>query len=246
MLGKTKSGTTDTAIEHLEKLPPGGDPFFMFIHYYSTHAPYNKYPRWDFGDSDVERYDSSLAHQDHELGRLLKVLDEREDKDDTIIFIFSDHGEMLGDHGLTDHGRSLYESDVRVLLMARLPGSDVKTVQSPVSLTDLAPTVLELAQANGIKEDFDGQSLLPYAYRGYKNKKRPIFMFTELKAGAINYNASGVLRWPYKYILDRRIKKEEMYNVQKDRGESGTLVRKKSRESQKLKRLLESFEASLR
>jgi arylsulfatase A-like enzyme len=153
---------------------------------------------------------------------------------------------MLGDHGLTDHGRSLFEADVRVLLMARLPESNVKTVESPVSLTDLAPTVLELAQAGKAKRDFDGQSLLPYVYHGYENTKRPIFMFTELKVGAVNYNSSAVLSWPHKYILDRQVKTEEMYDVQKDAKERDNLVFKRNREARRLKRLLESFESSLR
>ncbi len=238
--------TTDKVIDHLGKLPPGGDPFFLFVHYYSTHAPYNKYPEWDFGDGNVDRYDSSLAHQDAELGRLLRVLDQREDKDDTIVIILSDHGEMLGDHGLTDHGRSLYESDVRVLLMARLPKSPVRRVGSPVSLTDLAPTLLELADTGDPARDFDGQSLLPYAYHGYKDQERSIFLFTELKAGRINYNESGVVRWPHKYLLDRRIKREELYDLQRDPEERENLVKVKVKTKRRLKRLLGSFESSLR
>lgn len=235
--------TTDAAIAQLAKTPDDGSkPFFLFAHYHSAHAPYYKYEKWDFGDRDVDRYDSSVAYCDAEAGRLVDALDARADKDRTAVIIFSDHGEMFGDHGLTDHGRSLYEADVRVLLLARVPGSRARTVESPVSVTDLADTVLELGGLAAPKGG-DGQSLLPYMFRGYEEMDRPIFLFTELKQGAIEYDASAVLSWPLKYIRDKRAHTEELFDVASDPGEKRNLVDEKPDARRSLGQLLDSFDA---
>ncbi|AKV01401.1 hypothetical protein AKJ09_08064 [Labilithrix luteola] len=54
-------------------------------------------------------------------------------------------GELFGEHGFEYHGHSLYEPDVRTLLLARVAGAPPSTVDAPVSLADLTPTILELA-----------------------------------------------------------------------------------------------------
>jgi arylsulfatase A-like enzyme len=79
----------------------------------------------------------------------------------------ADHGEELGEHGYVGHGRHLYENIIHVPLIFRLPGkvSAGKVVHTPVSLVDLAPTILDLAlgenwtKENGGPAMFTGRSL---------------------------------------------------------------------------------------
>jgi arylsulfatase A-like enzyme len=65
------------------------------------------------------------------------------------VIITSDHGEALGEHGLLQHGNSLYRHQIWVPLLIRLPGTVPAGIQvsDPVSTTDLPATVLALTQA---------------------------------------------------------------------------------------------------
>ena len=80
------------------------------------------------------------------------------------MILLSDHGEGLGDHGEQEHSVFLYREDIRVPLFVKLPGSRMagKTVQTPVALTDVFPTVVSLlglpvpAGVEGVKEAVRG------------------------------------------------------------------------------------------
>jgi arylsulfatase A-like enzyme len=236
--------TTDASIKQFQDIPDDGSrPYLFFVHYYSTHAPYYKHDKWDFGDTPVDKYDSALAYNDKELGRLLDYLDTRKDMDNTAVILFSDHGEMLGDHGLTEHGRSLFESEIATLLLARIPGAKKKTVDSPVLLTDIAPTVLDLAGIEKRNDNSTGFSLIPYIFNNYKNEKRPLFLFTECQVGSIKYNAGALIEWPFKYIRDKRVKSEYLFNMEQDQGEENNLVNEQKETADSMSSLLESFEA---
>ncbi len=110
-------------------------------------APMDTYsltPRQSQGEQDA--YDGSIAYLDACLGRLLDELDARGVLDDTLVIVTSDHGEHFGEHGLRDHGNSLYRSLIHVPLVIRFPGGQLSGVRVPqvVSLRDLPATVLDL------------------------------------------------------------------------------------------------------
>jgi len=81
-------------------------------------------------------------------------------RDNTIIIFHSDHGEMLGDHGLILKGGHFYEELVHVPLIVSCPARLMKKVRSRalVELVDLAPTILDLAGVD-IPLAMQGQSL---------------------------------------------------------------------------------------
>ena len=66
-------------------------------------------------------YDNCLAYLDEQLGELFDELQRRGVLDRTLVIVTSDHGEGLGEHGLFDHGESLYRTEVRVPLLIVLP-----------------------------------------------------------------------------------------------------------------------------
>jgi arylsulfatase A-like enzyme len=238
--------TSKAAVDWLDGHPPGGSPFFLFLHYRCTHDPYVKHAEWDFGDSDRDRYDSALAYCDRELGRVFDTLEARADYDRTAVVVFSDHGELFGEHGHTNHGNTLYEPDVRILLLSRIPGVTRGTVEQPVLLTDVAPTLLELA---GTKPPpgMDGQSLLPLAVGDPPAMgDRPLFMFTDLWRGTMRYQASAVLRWPLKLIRDDQLDVLELYDVENDPEEQEDLSRRRRGDLARLLALLEGYTAHVK
>ena len=83
---------------------------------------------------------------DAQVGRLLDALEESGQRENTIVIFMSDHGEMLGDHGLYLKGPHFYEAATRVPFIVSWPGH-IKAQVSPalVELVDIAPTLLEAA-----------------------------------------------------------------------------------------------------
>jgi arylsulfatase A-like enzyme len=154
-----------------------GRPFFAFLNYYDAHGPYlpphpwdRKFsaggrkndlsplhrffagPRRELPDSaviqaEIDQYDGALAYLDDQLGRLFAELAKRGILDHTVVLIAADHGEEFGEHGVFDHGNSLYRPAVQVPLVIRFPGQVPAgvVVDSAVTLRDVAATLADLA-----------------------------------------------------------------------------------------------------
>ncbi|WNQ10206.1 sulfatase-like hydrolase/transferase [Paenibacillus aurantius] len=84
---------------------------------------------------------------DDQVGRMLDALERSGQLEDTIVIFMSDHGELLGDHGVYLKGPHFYEPSVRVPLIVSWPGRFPASTraQTMVELIDLAPTLLEAA-----------------------------------------------------------------------------------------------------
>ncbi len=83
---------------------------------------------------------------DTQVGRLLEALESTGQREDTLVIFMSDHGEMLGDHGIYLKGPYFYEPAIRVPLIFSWPGQiEPRRVSTPVELIDIAPTLLEAA-----------------------------------------------------------------------------------------------------
>jgi arylsulfatase A-like enzyme len=84
---------------------------------------------------------------DEQVGRLLDALEQSGQAGNTLVIFTSDHGELLGDHGIYWKGPFFYEPAVRVPLIVRLPGTIPAGRRSCalVELSDLAPTILDAA-----------------------------------------------------------------------------------------------------
>ena len=93
------------------------------------------------------KYYAMIELIDHNVGRMLDALERTGQRENTVVIFTSDHGETLGDHGLLLKGCRFYESLVHVPLLISWPGRFKSGLRSGalVELTDLAPTLLELA-----------------------------------------------------------------------------------------------------
>ncbi|MFQ5731276.1 MAG: sulfatase [Planctomycetaceae bacterium] len=107
-------------------------------------------------------YYAMIAQVDEQFGRLLQFLDDAGQRENTAVIFTSDHGEMLGDHGLLFKGCRFYEGLVRVPLLFRWPGRVAAGLQSDalVELLDLSATLLDIAGVDQ-PQNMQGQSLLP-------------------------------------------------------------------------------------
>lgn len=113
-------------------------------------------------------YFGMVALIDDAIGRILATLASRGLAENTIVFFLSDHGELLGDHGLVLKGAFHYQPLINVPLIAYAPGplAGGRTIKGPVGLMDLNPTILEAAgatvpegtQARSLQRQLSGQT----------------------------------------------------------------------------------------
>ncbi len=117
--------------------------FFVWIHLYDPHAPYA--PPKEFLANGRSPYDGEIAYADSQLARVLEALRARGLTGRTMVVIAGDHGEGLGEHGERAHGMLVYDSTLRVPLVIAAPGVAAATRDEPVSLAEIAPTILRAA-----------------------------------------------------------------------------------------------------
>lgn len=144
-------------------------PFFAWFHYFDPHAQYAPHPEApNFGEGEKgaaawvhAQYDAEVWYTDKHLGRVLDAIEAAPWADRTVVILTADHGEALGDHGMSWHGSELWESLVRVPLVVYVPGVKPGRVASRRSHIDLAPTMLELMGITAPPGELSGQSLMP-------------------------------------------------------------------------------------
>ncbi len=134
--------TLSAALDWLED--SAGSPFFLFLHLYEPHAPYN--PPAPFADRYDDPYDGEVAAADHVVGSLIRRLQELDLYDDALVILLSDHGEGLMDHGEMDHLIFVYREVLHVPLIVKVPGGDRagQRVAVNAQLADVAPTIYRL------------------------------------------------------------------------------------------------------
>ena len=137
-----------------------GRPFFIWIHLFDPHAPYE--PPEPFKSRYAsELYDGEIAYEDSVVGKFLDELRARGLYDDAIIVAMADHGEALGEHGERGHGIFLYDPTIHVPLLIKLPRarSGGERIEARAGLVDVMPTILEVL-GFPIPRAVQGKSLL--------------------------------------------------------------------------------------
>src|ERR1044072_9071971 len=107
-------------------------------------------------------YDGEIAYFDAQLGRLVDQLRGRRLLDRTILVVLSDHGESFLEHGKLKHCQSVYDSEVKVPFLVRLPRQHRgERIAGPIENLDLVPTLLDLLALPVEGQGFEGRSLMP-------------------------------------------------------------------------------------
>jgi arylsulfatase A-like enzyme len=182
--GSTANELTELAAATAKRLGTQDTPFFLWVHYSEPHAAYLPHPQFDFGPSDLDRYDGEIAFADHAVGRLLARLHSDGRLTDTLVVVTSDHGEAFGEHGVETHGQSLFEEELHVPLIIYLPndagrGFASKRIPWPMDLTDVTPTLLHAVGATP-RFPMHGESLLGPALDDHPLKTPEAFAETRL------------------------------------------------------------------
>ena len=215
-------GPTAEAIAWIEK--PRASRFFVWLHLYDPHDPYE--PPEPFASRYADRpYDGEVAFTDELVGRLEAALDRLGLTAETLLVVTSDHGEGLGDHGEAVHGYFVYESTLAVPLLLRGPGVLAGTRLAVTARSvDLLPTLtdlLGLATPEGAR--LSGRSLAVALRGGASPANEPTYaesLTPLLHFGWSDLRALRDGRW--KYIQAPR---PELYDLRDDPKEAHDLAR---------------------
>ncbi|MHC4845190.1 MAG: sulfatase, partial [Planctomycetota bacterium] len=221
----------------------------VFVHTLDPHAPYQPEaedmqviardpakisPHDDLGDKDHGRwrqatrgYDAEVLHNDRELAALDAALARLGLADDTLFVFASDHGEAFGERGHWEHRQNLHEEQVRVPWILRWPGEVAagRRIDTPVSLLDLAPTVLGLLDV-AAPEAWQGRDLSPQLRDDDADPARPAPIFLDAVYGDDRPDKTheiAVVNWPHKLIAsvrqDGELRPASLFDLARDPGE---------------------------
>ncbi len=210
-------------------------PFFTLIHYMDPHDPYFEIPyngvavaRVDTPNPDPSQsgrleklYASNIEYMDGFLARLFAELDDAGLYDDTVIAFTADHGEEFFEHGGWWHGTTLYEEQIHVPLIVKLPGNDKagKRVGGLSGLIDVAPTLLGVAGVP-VPPTYQGRDL-------FGQGQSPKALYAEEDHEGNVLESIRTERW--KLVLanegnPRGLANEELYDLEKDPGETNNVA----------------------
>lgn len=165
---------------------------------------------------------------DHEIGRVIDTV-ERYCPENTWIIFTSDHGDMMGGHGLNMKGPAMYEEITHIPLIIQKPNKkDAGTVDNAlVSHIDILPTILEISGIE-VPDILDGRSLYPRLKGEENSNEREILI--EFNRFEIDHDFSGfqpIRCWmagDYKLVINLLEEVDEFYNLKDDPQEMNNLI----------------------
>ena len=196
--------TTEVALKFIAEKSEGQAPWLFFVSWIPPHQPYEAPPGYaehfphvaippnvpagaatDYARKNLPDYYGMIESLDVEFGRILQALDKAGVAEDTIVVFSSDHGDMIGSHGL-EAKRWPYEESARIPFLIRYPRA-IKpgaVIADPVSSVDFYPTLAGLA---GLKAPagVDGADFSPL-FRGETAKPPRNYVY---------------LAMPYSYVV---------------------------------------------
>ncbi len=257
----------------LENRAPEAGPFFLYAHATDPHAPYTPAEPFrqrfapdvdpQIGTLDSVRaiisgkletteqtrkqlsdlYDAEIAFNDHHFGQLIERLKELGLYRSSLIILVADHGEEFLDHDGWEHGVTLYQEQLHVPLIVKLPwrsdGSSAgKRVDSTVSQIDVMPTILDLL-AIPPSPALDGASLLD------ASPDRASFAHLSMQ----DREMRSITRRAWKLIFDDsplpRRRPLQLFSLAADRREAAELAGERPFERELLSQLMRRWELDL-
>ena len=179
---------TRQGLDWITKTNHTNQPFFVYLNYFDAHAPYESpephnasFTQITDKDRRVMRsfwrtqpkptpeqvrtmqsaYDGCMTYVDLQIHQFLSALERENLLENTIVVVTADHGEQFGEHGLLDHGNSVYRQLLHVPLVVVHPKSIPAgtVVTTPVTVRDLAATLVDLADLPPAPQPIPGTSL---------------------------------------------------------------------------------------
>lgn len=185
----------------------------------------------------IALYDGEIAFTDSYIGKLMDLLREMGIYDKSMIILTSDHGDEFFEHDTKGHMKNLFQTSVAIPLIIKLPHNSFAgtSVEGPVSLVDIAPTVMD-ALGQPQHPDFNGRSLLPYIRNGKAPDDENRAVYAELRKTmrAIRRgDDTYITRWNHP-----NGEEEWLFDLDADRLEQNNRIEKDTRKARELREML--------
>jgi arylsulfatase A-like enzyme len=184
----------------------------------------------------IALYDGEILYLDDILRRLFASMKQLDLYRDTLVVFLSDHGEQFQEHGYLSHGKTLYQEEILVPLIMKLPAGtryEAKRIPAVVRTIDIFPTICDILRIQP-SDTIRGKSLVPLL-RGQAFEEGVVF--SELPG----YGKLAIKKGQYKYIYtDQKVcawtmknmnrlncwptADEELYDLNEDPGESRNIA----------------------
>ena len=259
--GARASDVNRTLLSMIGPWSQGEKPLFVFGNYGDAHGPYAPPPgfRGRFQEPAVRervrhlskeltseelevleaRYDEEILYLDFELGRFFERLDELGILDDSWVFVTSDHGEAFGEHGILEHGTTLYNEVTRIPLVVFPPeGETLPADGMAVSLVDVARTIAAIGgfeldgPGRDLRRESPGEPAVALEFYGDAEKAKR-------HGDPARYASRAVLWENYKLI---EIEGElHLFDVQRDPGEQVDLIDRMESVAERMEAMLPRY-----
>jgi arylsulfatase A-like enzyme len=174
----------------------------------------------------ILNYLAFCSYEDYLFGKVIEELKSTGQFDNTIIIYTSDHGDYLGDHGLWCKGlpcfRGAYEIPLLISWQDKIKNPH-RVVDQFVSLTDFAPTLLEVAGIT-VERKFAGKSLLPFLSDDKPLKNWRDTVYTQTNGNEQYGIQRSVMTNEWKYVYNG-FDYDELYDLIADPGETVNLAK---------------------
>lgn len=188
---------------------------------------------------------------DKQVGRLLNYLKEKEDFENTVVIFMSDHGELLGDHGMYLKGPYFYEPSIRVPLIISYPQKFKRNLRcnALIELVDIVPTIYDILGMEK-PECIQGKSLFNIC----TGEKEPDFhkasVYCEYYNTHVLYDSKKIYATMYrdenyKIVVYHRENEGELYNLKNDPYEFENLWNKKEYREKKNELIKKCFDRAV-
>lgn len=245
----------DETIDFMRTQTEKKQPFCLALFNYTVHWPmeapeslltkYKDRPLTGYHD---HRYAAMIEAMDAAIGRVLSELDTLGIADNTFVVFTSDNGPYggVGDaRPLRADKGHLYEGGIRVPLMVRWPGKITAGAETsePVVLTDLYPTILEVAGlAPNPDSVCDGVSLVPFLKGQERPARESLFWhYPNFAFHKSNRLGSAIRTGNFKLIEFFDDQSVELYNLKDDLGEQNNLAESEPELVEQMRRQLHQW-----
>ncbi len=203
------------------------DPPYPYSEFFTdAHYSVEKFKYTDLGQSNAKSsserrsrpkqynrlYDGGIRYCDHELDLFFQFVARRHLLDNTIVIIFSDHGESLGEHRFVGHGR-LFEEQLRVPFFMIVPGHARQIISNPVETVDIMPTILQLL---GLKAETKMQGIPLLTH----NLPHPRYRLSESRLKSIREDDQ------WKLVMGTAPRADQLYHIGTDPEELKNVIKK--------------------
>lgn len=244
----------DEAVEWIN-IQNESKPFFLYLPFTAPHNPYQgpddyrpvQLTSEEFGKGTRENYIKMIESLDKAVGAILDKIEEKGFTDNTLVIFTSDNGPTkMGTTGLLSGNKSeLLEGGIRVPFIIKWPGK-IKPSQVSDQMAigmDITASIAKVIGAEPPKK-FDGIDIVGHIVSGNKNFSRTLFWRFKRGNGIIKAVRDNNM----KYIVETNKKgtTEFVFNLQADIGEKNNLSDKNTNELNRLRKLVENWEADVK